>query len=289
MAHDRLGTVAIIGVGLIGGSIGLALRKRTLAAHVVGIGRDATRLSVAERLGAVDEFTTNLAQGVAEADVIVVCTPVNRVVRDTSSAARHAPATALITDVGSTKREIVEQIEADERSCRRFVGAHPLAGSERRGADHASSDLFEDRVCILTPTEKSIPSQVERARDFWSSLGCRILELDPKSHDEALARTSHLPHALAAALAAIVPEELLPLAAGAYRDCTRVAQSDSGLWSGIFLANRRPVLDALDALRGQLTAFELALRGEDEVALRAWWDNAKQQRLAFNRSNVPSA
>lgn len=279
-----MGTVAIVGVGLIGGSIGLALRDRRLASRVVGIGRSADRLGEAERVGAVDRSTTDLAGGVAEADVIVVCTPVTRIVRDVQAAARHARPTALITDAGSTKREIVAQVEADERTRPSFVGAHPLSGSERRGAEHASANLFEDRVCVLTPTGKTEPAPLDRARRFWSSLGCRLVEMDPETHDDALARTSHLPHALAAALAAIIPEELLPLAAGAYRDGTRVAQSDSSLWAGIFVANRRPVLDALEALRDQLIRFEKALRAEDEVALRAWWDNAKQLRAAYNHS-----
>lgn len=278
--------MAVVGVGLIGGSIGLALRHSQRAERIVGIGRDPGRLTDARRLGSIDEFTTDIGQGVAEAEVIVVCTPVTRIARDLLVAARHANSEALITDAGSTKREIVEQAEADPRIAGMFVGAHPLAGSERRGARHASPDLFEGRMCVLTPTEKTPRERLERARAFWSRLGCRILEMDPTSHDEALARTSHLPHAVAAALAAIVPEELLPLAAGAYRDGTRVALSDSALWAGIFLANRRPILDALEAYRDQLSLFERALRAEDEVSLRAWWDASRSQRS--NYSEPPS-
>ncbi len=279
---DRLDTVAIIGVGLIGGSVGLALRRSGLANRVLGIGRDENRLAEAKQIGAIDEIATNWSRGVADAEVVVVCTPVTRVVRDVLNASRDGRDDVLITDAGSTKRDIVEQVEAHEVAHDRFVGAHPLAGSERKGAAHASAGLFDGRSCVLTPTGRTPPDRLDRARSFWSSLGCRLIEMGPVTHDDALARTSHLPHVTAAALAAVVPKELLPLAAGAYRDGTRVAMSDAALWSGIFLANRRPVLDAVEALREQLSEFEHALRSEDEMALRRWWESSRRKRSEFS-------
>lgn len=284
---ERFGTVAIVGVGLIGGSIGLALRARGAAGRVVGVGRDPARLGSAIRLGAIDAATTDLAGAAAGADVVVVCTPVDRVAADVIRAAAASPAGALVTDAGSTKRAIVEAVEADPAARAKFVAAHPIAGSERSGVEHARADLFDGRTCALTPTGRTPPDRLDRARGFWSSLGCRLAELDPAAHDAHLARTSHLPHALAAALASLVGPDLVPLAAGAYRDATRVAGAEAALWAPIFLENRRAVLDALDALGGSLAGFRAALEAGDGPALHAWWDAARANRLAFDGQNGP--
>ena len=278
---ERLGTVAIIGVGLIGGSIGLALRARGLAERIVGIGRHPEALDEARRLGAIDEATTELARGVAGADVAVVCTPVTRIVEDVRLAAENGPERLLITDAGSTKRRIVEAVERDARGRGAFVAGHPIAGSERKGVAHARADLFEDRVCVLTPTGYTPGDRLARARAFWSSLGCRIVEMSPAAHDDALALTSHLPHAVAAALAAAIPAETLALAAGAYRDGTRVAGADAALWAGIFRENRAAVLHALTRFQDELARFRRALEAEDDAALRSWWDVAKGRRSRF--------
>lgn len=275
------GTVTIVGVGLIGGSIGLALRSRGLAGRVVGVGRDERRLEEALDLGAIDAFTTDLGRGVAEADLAVVCTPVDRIASDVRLAAEHGPAHLLITDAGSTKRRIVEQVGSDEDAAGRFVGAHPLAGSERNGAANARADLFAGRACVLTPTPQTPAESLERARSFWSSLGARLVEMTPEEHDRALARTSHLPHVLAAALAAATPPDWLALGAGAFRDGTRVAASDTGLWTAIFLENRGPLLESLDALGDRLDDFRRALAGEDADAIRSWWDSGRRRRQSF--------
>jgi len=267
--------VAIIGVGLIGGSIGMALRSKGLVGRVVGIGRDASRLEEAKDLGAIDAYETELSKGVADAEVAVVCTPVTRIVEDILDAAQFGPHSILVTDAGSTKARIVEGVERDPRGRAGFVGAHPIAGSERQGAAFARSDLFEGRSCVLTPTALTPLDRLERARRFWSGLGCRLYEVDPLGHDERLALTSHLPHAVAAALAASVPVELLPFAAGAYRDGTRVAAADATLWAGIFLENRKPVLDALDDFQANLAEFRAALEAGDPSGLVAWWDAAR--------------
>jgi len=280
---ERLDTVAIVGVGLIGGSIGLSLRNRALASEVVGVGRDPTALESAIHLGAIDRGTTDLSAAVANAEVVVVCTPVNRIADDVRRAAESAPSGALLTDAGSSKRQIVLAVERHPRSAAVFVGAHPLAGSERRGVDHARADLFDGRVCVLTPTSRTNRERVCRARAFWTALGCRLIEMSPAEHDEIVAYTSHLPHALAAALAAIVPCEWLSLAAGAYRDGTRVAAADAALWTAIFRENRGPLLKALGTLRDRLDVFKYALMTDDEVAIRRWWDQAKERRERFDR------
>ncbi len=283
---ERLGSVAIVGVGLIGGSIGLAVRSSGQSGRVIGIGRSAARLRDAVALGAIDEATTDLAGGVAEADVVVVCTPVTQIAADVHRAAADGPEGMLITDAGSTKRRIVEDVERTPRSRAVFVGGHPLAGSERKGVEHARADLFARRVCVLTPTAGTSPDRLARARRFWAGVGCRLVELDPVAHDEALALTSHLPHVLAAALAATVPIEMLPLAAGAFRDGTRVAGSDGALWTDIFLENRAPLLRALDRFAMQLDRFRAALDARDEAAVRSWWETARSRREEFDAENA---
>jgi prephenate dehydrogenase len=279
--------VAIVGVGLIGGSIGLALRARGHEGRVIGIGRSEARLDEALALGAIDEATTDLPYGVAEAEVVVICTPVTQVASDVRLAAAKGPEGVLVTDAGSAKRRIVEAVEREPRGRAVFVGGHPLAGSERKGAAYARADLFEGRVCVLTPTVRTPPDRLRRAHGFWARLGCRVVELDPAEHDEALALTSHLPHVVAAALTAAIPAEDLPLAAGAYRDGTRVACSDAPLWTGIFLENRDPLLRALDRFQEQFDRFRQALEVGDEETVRSWWDAARARRGLFDAQNVP--
>ena len=258
-ALERQGTVAVIGVGLIGGSIGLALRSRKLTSDVIGVGRDPATLEEAVRLGAIDRGTTELREGVASADIVVVCTPVNRVAEDVRRVAEVAPTEVLVMDVGSTKRQIVETVERQALPGSVFVGAHPIAGSERRGVAHARADLFDSRPCVLTPTPRTRAERLGRARKFWTAIGCRVLEMGPAEHDEILAYTSHLPHAVAAALASSVPVDWLALAAGAFRDGTRVAAADTGLWTAIFRENRGPLLKALDSLQDRLAALQIRL------------------------------
>ena len=278
---ERFGTVAIVGVGLIGGSIGLTLRKRALADRVVGIGRSIENLNDAIRVGAIDDATTDLALGVRDADVVVVCTPVTDVVATVRQAALAGGRVSLITDAGSTKRQIVASIEHDPQARELFVGAHPIAGSERKGASSSVLGLFDQRVCVITPSESTPPPLLARAESFWRSVGCRIVQLDPASHDEFLALTSHLPHAVAAALAASVPADALGLAAGAYRDGTRVAMSDARLWTGIFLANREPVLRALDEFLRQFHALKNVLEKNDDDSIVKWWNQARSRRALF--------
>jgi prephenate dehydrogenase len=273
---ERVGTVAIIGVGLIGGSIGLGLRSKNRADRVIGIGRNLARLEEARKLGAIDDFETDLPTGVSRAEVAVVCTPVTRIVEDILDCARSGPVSILVTDAGSTKARIVAGVEQDLRAREAFVGAHPIAGSERQGVAFARADLFEGRSCVLTPTPHTPPDRLERAREFWSGLGCQLFEVAPVEHDEMLALTSHLPHAVAAALAGSVPGELLPLTGGAYRDGTRVSGADATLWAGIFLENRQAVLEALIAFEGQLAEFREALEAGNSDRLVAWWDSAKK-------------
>jgi prephenate dehydrogenase len=277
----RYGTVAIVGVGLIGGSIGMALRQRGLAERVIGIGRRQPTLRTARRVGAVTNTTVEMAKGVAEAELVVVCTPVGRIAEDIALAAQSCPENTLITDAGSTKRTIVEAIDGRlPRGCR-FLGSHPLAGGEKSGAINARADLFEGRVAILTPTKNTRAEDFDLLEGFWSSLGSVVVQMTPEEHDRALALTSHLPHVAAAALAAILPERYFRLTGTGILDTTRIAAGDPELWEQVLLLNGDNVLAALGQYENQLAALRTALQQGDADALQALLADAKKNRDAM--------
>jgi prephenate dehydrogenase len=277
----RWNIVAIVGVGLIGGSIGLALRRRGLAERVIGIGRRQTSLRTARRAGAVTNTTIDLGKGVADAELVIVCSPVGRIVEHVCQAAEYCPAGTLITDAGSTKQAIVELLDGKlPRGCR-FLGSHPLAGSEKSGASHATADLFEGRVAILTPTKNTRAEDFDLLEQFWSSLGSVVVQMAPDEHDRTLALTSHLPHAVAAALAATMPEACFRFSGAGLLDTTRIAGVDPDLWTQIFCQNQANVLTALDTFIGHLTALGAAVRQGDVTALKRLLALAKKNRDAL--------
>lgn len=274
-------TVAIVGVGLIGGSIGLALRERKLAQKIIGIGRRQQSLDVAREVGAIDHGVTNLANGVSQAQLIIVATPVDTIAERVVQVAAACPAGALITDAGSTKGAIVAAVDAGlaaRRSGPRFVGSHPLAGDHRTGPEHARGDLLEGRVVVVTPTEHTRPATVTEISGFWQSLGANVRMMKPADHDAALAMTSHLPHIAAIALAAATPTELLPLTAGGWRDTTRVAAADPELWQAIFTANRERVLEAIDRMDKTLGSLRESLEQGDNESLRSILETAAKRK-----------
>ena len=238
-------TVTIIGVGLIGGSIGLALRERKLAERVIGVGRRAATLRKAKQLGIVNATTLRLEDGVAEADLVVVATPIAQIVDQVCAAAQACRPETLITDAGSTKATIVARLNGQIPDSIRFVGSHPLAGSEKSGPEAATADLFEGRVVVVTPSRTTHNGAAEDAADFWSALGATVFLMSPEEHDAALASTSHLPHLLASLLAGATPRADLPLTATGWQDTTRIAAGDPELWTQIFLDNKRNVLKSL--------------------------------------------
>ena len=239
-------TVAIVGVGLIGGSIGLALRKKNLANNVVGIGRRQASLRIARRVEAVTHTTIDLNKGVAEAELVIVCTPVGRIVDHVRQAAQHCPERILITDAGSVKQPIVAALDGSlARGCR-FLGSHPLAGSEKTGATYASAELFEGRVAILTPTVNTRAEDFDLLEQFWQSLGSLVVQMSPEEHDQALALTSHLPHVAAGALTLTMPEKYYRLTGSGLLDTTRIAGGDPELWRQILVLNRENILRALE-------------------------------------------
>jgi prephenate dehydrogenase len=270
--------ITIVGVGLIGGSIGLAAKARNAAKIVVGAGRDPKNLDKARSLGAIDLGTTILADAVRDSDLIVVCTPVDRIAETILAAAPHCKPGAIFTDGGSTKLNIVNALKSLPSHVR-FVPAHPLAGSEKNGVEHARADLFEKRLTILTPLQND--DATERVAAFWKALGSRIHVMPADEHDRALAQTSHLPHAVAAGVAATTPPGWLPLSAGGFRDVTRIAGGDPTLWTAIFLANQGAVLSALSDFTSKMDDFRRLVESGDSAGLHRWLAEAKQVRDAL--------
>jgi cyclohexadieny/prephenate dehydrogenase len=278
----RLDTLTIVGVGLIGGSVGLAAKSRGVARRVVGVGRDERTLARAVAVEAIDSFTTNLSEGAAAADLVVVCTPVDRIADDVLTAATTAPPRSVVTDAGSTKGNIVRNLNGKLTSTAApFVGSHPLAGSEKKGAAHARADLFADRLVVVTPTEGTDLEAVSVVELFWQSLGARVVRMDPFEHDAALAVTSHLPHAAASGLAGVTPVEWLALTAGGFRDATRIAGADPELWAAIFEANRDAVLAAADRFAERMAEFRRVLAAGDRHGLVRWLAEGKKVRDAL--------
>ena len=245
---------------------------------IVGVGRHPAGLEKARILGCIDEFTTDLSHAARRADVLVFCTPVDVIVRQILTVAPHCKPAALITDAGSTKAEIVSHVERAVPDGVQFIGSHPLAGSERRGPEHARADLFDNRLTLITPTCHTLPEAAARVTAFWRALGCRVMRISPELHDEGLATTSHLPHLVAAALAGILPLDIADLTATGFRDTTRLAGGDPGLWTAIFLQNGRHVATALGKLQERLKEFHAALLAGDTATLDRLLAEAKKVR-----------
>jgi prephenate dehydrogenase len=281
---DRL---AIVGVGLLGGSLAKAVRAHALAREIVGIGRDRSRMQAALGDGVLDRATTDLTEGVAGADRIVLAAPVLANETLLARVWRSAPAGAVVTDVGSTKRGIVaaaERLAADRREIH-FVGSHPRAGSERAGYAVARVDLYQGATVVLTPTETTDAAAAKSIAEFWSALGARVVALDPATHDRAVAAISHLPHvaawALVDAVVAFEPDAL-QIAARGFKDTTRIAASDPDVWREILVDNREAVQASLRAFRQALDDLEALVVSGDGVALTAYLARMKatRERLA---------
>jgi prephenate dehydrogenase len=277
--------LAIVGVGLLGGSVAKAARARGLAREIVGVGRDAARLAVAVQDGALDRATTDMADGLRGADVVVLAAPVLTIERSLPAVAAAVGEGTLVTDVGSVKSAIVRAAEAVARTRPfLFVGSHPMAGSERAGYGVARDDLFEGATIIVTPAEGTAPRAVKEITALWEGIGGRVSALDPGTHDRVVAAISHLPHLAAFALVAAAHRfapSSFAFAARGFRDTTRVAAADPLVWQEIFHGNREALLGSVARFRAALDEIERLVEGEDVGALQAWIAEAKALREAL--------
>ena len=271
-----LGTVAIMGVGLIGGSIGLALRQRGLSERVIGIGRNAARLRKAKQLGAITETTTQIERGVSDADIVIVGTPVELVVEHVKQISQFVGPQTLITDVGSTKQTIVEGVRKLEQGL--FVGSHPMAGSDQGGVAHADADLFANRTVVVTPDKSTDENACRRVARMWKAFGARVVKMDCKAHDRAVSVISHLPHTISSVLSSQATSEQLELAAGGWADTTRIAGADPALWLEILRDNNKQVIRAVDRFLADLHKFRDALEDDNARVLLRYLKQGKQNR-----------
>jgi prephenate dehydrogenase len=274
--------ISILGVGLLGGSIGLAVRKYISNCKIIGYGHRPSTLDAALALGAIDQGFADPALAVEGADLVILCTPVGLFEQLLPKIAQSLAPSAWVTDVGSTKRSIVELAEK-HIAAGRFVGSHPMAGSEKRGVEFARADLYRGALCLTTPTPATAPAALEAVESFWRLLGMRIQRLDPAEHDKLLADISHLPHAVAAALVAMQSEAALGLCGKGFLDATRIAAGDGGLWRDIFLDNRDNLRDGVLRLREELDRLLSILDSGDAAALKSWLDAAAVRRQTLRR------
>jgi len=267
----RFERAAIVGVGLIGGSLALAARARGLFGHVVGIGRSEANLATARARGIIDRVATDGAT-LGPVDLVVLAVPVRSTAAVVRGLLPHLAAGTIVTDVGSVKGEVVAALETLLPADRPFVGGHPIAGSEQAGAAAATAELFEGARCILTPSPRTDRAALARVRALWEGVGARVEEMAPAAHDHALAWTSHAVHALAFALVrAIAAADPALLARGgpSLRDVTRIAASPAELWRDIFLANAAAVDVTLADLGAELERLRAAIAAGDGAALDA--------------------
>ena len=274
--------VAVLGVGLIGGSIGLAVRRR-LGASVAGFDADAANLERAVELGALDRATGSVAEAVVGADVVFCAAPVAALPALIGEAIRESAAGAVVTDVGSTKRALVAALEQGP-DAERFIGGHPLAGAETSGVENARAELFEGARWYLTPTDRSGGTHYDRLQRTIADLGARPQAIDPESHDRLMATVSHLPHVIAnvlaqeAAAALAEESERLPEVGPSFRDTTRVAGANPAIWEDIFAANSEAVAGAIEAVGARLGDVAALLREGDAGQVGAWHRAAGEDR-----------
>lgn len=231
-------------------------------------------------MGVIDEFGTE-PSSLQNADLVVICTPVDQIARDVEMVLDAVSDTALVTDAGSVKEAIADAAIRNSPHSARYIPAHPLAGSHLTGFENAMPNLYENRMCVITPTRENRADDVAAVHRFWRGLGMRTCEMSAQEHDRILALTSHLPHLAAAVVAGLVDESMLEFAAGGYRDTTRVAAGDPGIWTAIFRENRPQMLASIDRMVSSLEDFKTALESDDTSAMMEFLSSAKRKRELF--------
>lgn len=287
----QLNKVLIFGVGLIGGSLALALKKAGVASHIVGMGRNQDSLNTALSLGVIDEAQTDIAQAMHGADIVVIATPVAQTPEILAAIVPHLKADTIITDAGSTKSDIAGYVANAGQNLTpallsQFVGGHPIAGAEKSGVSAAKADLFFGKNVVLTPNEQTSKQALSKVRALWEATGANVLEMSAEAHDQIFAAVSHLPHLLAFALVDDLAnrknsQQLFDFAASGFRDFTRIAGSSPEMWRDISLANREALLSELEAYQSELKLLQKLLENKDGDGLEAMFERASNARNAW--------
>lgn len=279
---ERIKSVAIIGIGLIGGSLGLALKKTNLVQNIIGIGRKEEKLQQALKLGAVDSVVTDIYFGVKRADLVILATPVNSILEIATQMEPYLKMGAIVMDVGSTKKTIVHKLTPSLSASEvYFVGTHPLAGSEESGIEVAKADLFKGATCVITPVPQTNEEALSIVRSLWEGIGAKVVGMTPEIHDGLIAYSSHLPHLVAASLADLIKmqdKKILPLLASGFKDTTRIAASHPVMWSDICLTNQKEILKSIAEFKKILDKWQKLIEQANSDVLTREFEEVKKFR-----------
>ncbi|VAV94473.1 Cyclohexadienyl dehydrogenase [hydrothermal vent metagenome] len=288
--------VCLIGLGLIGSSLGAAIHKFGLADHVSGYARSKETRDTAVKIGFVDSIHETAAQAAANADLIIICAPIGAMEAITREIAPVLKDGSILTDVGSVKKAVVAAIEPHLQNTVHFIPGHPIAGSEKSGPESGFAELFTNRWCILTPLENSDQTAVDKLRDFWLALGSPVEIMTPSHHDNVLAITSHLPHLIAYSIVStasdlenVTQSEVIKFSAGGFRDFTRIAASDPTMWRDVFLTNKEAVLEMLGRFSEDLSALQRSIRWSDGDALFDLFTRSRETRRGIIEAGQDTA
>ena len=272
--------VGIVGVGLIGGSIGMALKRRGLANEVVGICRRTQNIKQAKKLGAIDHGSLDL-EAIKNCDLVILATPVRNIIKTIPKVNRLVRKGCIVIDAGSTKSEIVKTADRflSRNIC--FIGTHPLAGSEKKGVGFACSDLFKDSLCLLTPSKKSSSCNLNKIKKLWRALGAKTKVISPAVHDKLISFSSHLPHAVVFSLVDSLPKEAQGFVASGFKDTTRIALSDPNLWQDVFLTNADKLIEAIDKFQISLGKLKRLIKKKNKKSLLALIEHIREKRNAL--------
>ena len=276
--------IAIVGLGLIGGSLAQAVRSKKLVRHVTAFGRNPERLQKAQQLGLIDGYRIGFDSGFEEVDLVVIATPVGIIVELAQAIAPHLRPGTIVTDVGSVKAAIVAALESQLPRNIKFIGGHPIAGTENSGFEASFAELFENRMCVVTPTVSSDQNALEQIRGLWTAAGSSVVSMDVDTHDKIFAAISHLPHMVAFSLVNAVvdmkdyAQNTLQYSAGGFRDFTRIAASDPVMWRDIALLNRDNLLTTLDYFSRAIEEVKAAISARDGEKLEALFQRSRDAR-----------
>ncbi len=271
--------VCIVGVGLIGGSLALVLKKKKITSKIVGFFRNKTRLKKALSKGIVDEGFLDLSEAVEGSDLVVLAVPVEKIIEVLKRIKPVLKRGSLVIDVGSTKSQIIKTARRNLCAKVDFVGTHPLAGSEKAGFENASSDIFSGSICIICNDSPATKKSFALVRNLWKAVGCRIVYMSSSYHDRVLAYTSHLPHLISYALSKSIPREIFPYSAGGLKSMLRIAKSNPYLWEEIFFANKTNVISGIRRFRKFLDKFEEFLKNDDRRSLKELLISSRRNSL----------
>lgn len=273
--------IAIVGLGLMGGSLAAACRKKFPKARIIGISRSREALAFARRMKWVHEATRDVWSGTRGADLVVLCTPVDTYLPYLKAIDKVCAKDALVMDVGSVKAAVLKEMNARSWKNFSFVGCHPMVGSHKRGIEAVDPALYKEGLVLLTRDRKTCPCAYKKAKNFWKAFTSRTVELTPEKHDQLVGEISHLPHAIAACLVRAVSAPALEVVSTGFRDTTRIAAAASSVWQPIFSLNRKVMLKALARFEGELKAFKKLLQDRDPQKLARFLDQAQQKRQSI--------